>query len=110
MESRKGQKMKNTKQPTYWEMLDTAHPEWVSGVVALANWSHSCDYPTPMTFFLDLIGYSEEHFGEKLCKGIPDHLDYLELDYLADAIKEYSARPLDVHSWVSLLMAKEQEL
>lgn len=93
----------------YWQMLDQDHPEYVSEVVALANWSHNCDYPTPMSTYLDLIGWSEAELGENLCKDTPNRLGYLELSYLADALQEYTKRPTDVYEWVTELMKEEME-
>ena len=40
----------------------------IDAVDDLFSWSVNCNYPTPATLFLDLIGYSEEQFGERLCK------------------------------------------
>jgi len=94
----------------YWEMLDTDHPEYVTDVVGLANWSHNCDHPTPFAVFLDLIGWSETELGENITGNkLPNRLGYLELDYLAGALVEYSKRPNDVHQFVTQLMQEEME-
>lgn len=92
----------------YWEMLDTDHPEYVVDTVGLVNWSHNCSHPTPFALFLDLIGWSETELGENITSKLPT-LGYLELDYLAGALVEYSKRPQDVHQWVNQLMREENE-
>lgn len=91
----------------YWDMLDTKHPEYVKEVVALINWSHNCDYATPFDVFLDMTGWSETEIGVNICKTIPNNIGYVELSYLADALKEYVKRPNDVHQWISELMREE---
>lgn len=77
-------------------------------IEALYNWGLNYDYEkNPFTFFLDLIGYSEENFGEKLVpKAV---LDYLGLDYLADALKEFVTRPLDAENYIRELLAEEEK-
>jgi hypothetical protein len=63
---------------------------------------------TPYHLFLDLIGYSDEHFGESLYKGNPANvLGFMELDYLGDALKEYANNPQAVEDWIDLLMEAE---
>jgi hypothetical protein len=53
--------------------------------------------------FLDLIGYSDNHFGEPLVKDASKVLGYLEIDYLGDALKEYAKNPDDVLKWIEQL-------
>jgi hypothetical protein len=88
---------------TYWEMLDTEHPEYVSELVSLINISTNYDAPTPIAVFLDLIGYSEEYYGEPIVLSQVKRMDYLSLSYLADAVQEYVKRPLDVIEWYNKL-------
>jgi hypothetical protein len=90
----------------YWEMVDTGHPDYVTEVVALINWSENCESPTPLCLFLDLVGWSETQLGDNLCQKMPD-LGYIELDYLADALKEYAKKPTDVYNWLCELMEEE---
>jgi hypothetical protein len=73
---------------------------------ALFEWSRNYDAgKTPATVFLGLIGYGEEEYGEaiEIPQGVA--LGYLELDYLADALKEYAINP----SWVSEAIAEMLE-
>ena len=93
----------------YWKMLDTEYPDYVREVVTLANWSQNHDYPSPMTLYLDLIGYSESELGERLCADKMPNLGFLELQFLGDAIKEYSDKPHEVYEWVCRLMEEESE-
>jgi hypothetical protein len=76
------------------------------GIEDLYNWGRNYDYTqNPFTFFLDLIGFSEENYGEKL---VPKaNLDYLGLDYLADALKEYVVRPGDAETFIQALLDSE---
>jgi hypothetical protein len=76
------------------------------GIEALYNWGTNYDYEqNPFAFLLDLIGFSEENYGEKL---VPKaNLDYLGLDYLADALKEYVVRPDDAQTFIQALLDAE---
>jgi hypothetical protein len=65
---------------------------------------------TPYHIFLDLIGYSDEHYGESLYKGEPRAvLGYVELDYLADALKEYATNPQCVSDYIDLIDNADRE-
>jgi len=87
-----------------WEFLElpnTHAPE----AQALYEWGLNCNRDSnPFLVFLDLIGWSEEHYGEHLVMGSFGSLGYLELDYLADALREYANRPHEVTAWVTELM------
>jgi hypothetical protein len=76
------------------------------GIEALYNWGLNYEYAqNPFAFLLDLIGFSEENYGEKL---VPKaNLDYLGLDYLADALKEYVVRPDDAQTFIQALLDSE---
>ena len=91
-------------------LIDNA-PEFVAATCGLMSWSENYDYPSPGTLYLDLIGYSEEEFGAPMCEmsTITQKLGYLELDMLADALKEYARRPQDVYAFVSELMSADEE-
>lgn len=91
-----------------WEYLDTPR-HGCEDVRALANWSTNYDVRTgtPYQVFLDLIGYSESNYGERIVDNPTRVLGYLELDYLADALKEYAIRPRDVEAWIDGLMEAE---
>lgn len=91
---------------TYWEMLDTEHPSYVTHLVALINLSHNYDGATPLHAFLDMVGFSEHEYGISLCGEMPT-LDYMSLDYLANALQEYVVRPHDVLDWYRQLQAKD---
>jgi hypothetical protein len=87
------------------EMLKT---EKFASIAALYNWGLNYDYAqNPFSFLLDLIGFSEENYGDKL---VPKaNLDYLGLDYLADALKEYVVRPDDAQTFIQALLDAEIE-
>jgi hypothetical protein len=94
---------------TKLEDLQENPPEYARGVNNLLTWSANYDHPTPAALFLDIIGYSDEEMGEPLfdLKVIPQRFGYLEIDQLADALKEYAARPTDVMEYVSAYLGAE---
>jgi hypothetical protein len=74
----------------------------------LYNWGTNYDYEqNPFTFFLDLIGFSEENYGQKLAQKAV--LGYVELDYIADALKEFVIRPSDAETFIQALLDSEIE-
>ena len=90
----------------FWNTLEKP-PTYGKDTAALMEWSLNYDFPSPMSLFLDMIGYSEEELGERLCADKWPGLGYLELDYLADALKEYAHRPLDVYALAERLVNEE---
>lgn len=75
----------------------------------LFNWSQNFDFPTPASLFLDLIGYSEEEFGERLCGDRLPPLGYKEHHVLGWALLAYAHRPSDALEQVVELLAAEAE-
>lgn len=103
--------MTTTTQKSFWELLETP-AENVESVTELIQWSMNYDLAkgTPYHIFLDLIGYSDEHFGGQLFKGNPrDVLGFVEIGYLADALQEYATNPQQVSDWIDLLDEAERE-
>ena len=95
---------------SFWDLIETPADN-VCEVTNLIHWSMNYDgrKGTPYHLFLDLIGYSQENFGDTLFKGNPrDVLGFLEIDYLGDALKEYANNPQAVEDWIDLLMETEQ--
>ena len=82
-----------------YELIETA-PDYASETARLVDWSENYDFPSPASLFLDLVGFSEEHFGENLTSQKMPSLGYLEIDLLAKALTEYATRPNDVYEWV----------
>ena len=77
-------------------------------IVGLYNWSLNYEAGKgPMTLFVDLIGYSEEQIGAPLYDLTNPQLGYLELDYLADALKEYARIGQDAYDFVVSLLDAE---
>jgi hypothetical protein len=83
-----------------YDLLE-ASAENTEAVAKLISWSENYDFPTPASLFLDLIGYSEEEFGDRLCREDLPNLGYLELDMLADALKQYADTPMAVYDFVA---------
>ena len=104
--------MTTTTTPTFWDLLENP-PVQAAETAALLSWSLNFDHSkgaTPYTVFLDLIGYSDENFGSPLSSydKIPQVLGYMELDYLADALKEYANNPRTVEAFINDISEAEE--
>ena len=76
----------------------------------LVDWSQNFDLVsgTPYQVFLDLIEYSADLSGELIVKNLKEiPLGFLELDLIANALKEYAKNPNDVLKWIEQLNALE---
>jgi hypothetical protein len=72
----------------------------------MISWSSNYDFAkSPIACFLDMIGFSEEHFGQRMFRG--GALGYLELDMIGWALIEYSDHPQDVEDFISAFMEAE---
>ena len=103
--------MTTTTNKSFWELLETPAIE-TSNTADLILWSMNYDIKTgtPYHIFLDLIGYSDENYGENIFKGrVSSVLGYMELDYLGDALKEYATNPQAVNDFIDSLTAAELE-
>jgi hypothetical protein len=99
----------NTEELDFFDLIENA-PENLQGVARLASWSTNYDTRTgtPFGVFLDLIGYSEEEFGENLVSKPQRVLDYIGTDHLADALRNFADRPNDVRDFVQKLILAEK--
>lgn len=96
--------------PDFWEMLDNP-PAHCEPVAHLYNWAFSQEWGT-ITLFADLIGCSEEEFGERLWIHDARRLEtlgYLELSYLADALQAYAHYPEQVRHYTAKMLRAEVE-
>ena len=97
--------MNATKQ-TIWDLLENPKPnqEHTAGLI---SWSMNYDLKTgtPYHLFLDLIGYSMDNYGAPLfnLSNVQQVFDYMELDYLADALKEYASNPQSVIEFIEAI-------
>lgn len=91
-----------------WALLEQDDPK-ARAVQSLYSWSLNYDAGKgPFALFLDLIGWSEEEFGDTIWQGKPSSgLGYVELSKLADALQEYATRPQYITEYVGALMAAE---
>ena len=91
-----------------WQMLESP-PKQVEAIASLFSWALNCENGKPWTLFIDLIGWSMENYGHNISNvsDLSDGLGYMELDYLADALKAYADRPQLVEEWVTELMGAE---
>jgi len=76
-------------------------------VPRLYAWSDRQQYPTTMTLFLDIIGWSDEYFGGKSKEPMPE-LGYLEADLLGLALVEYSNNTEKVYEYLSSTLLHNQ--
>lgn len=93
----------------FWDLIETPADN-VCEVTELIHWSMNYDISkgTPYHLFLDLIGYSFEHFGSRLYQGEPRAvLGFMEMDLIGKALIEYSSNPQAVEDWIDLLMEAE---
>ena len=90
------------------ELLDNA-PETLSRIARLWSVSSNYEYPTPATIFIDLIGYTEEEFGEPLTtmKEAVQRLDFVALGLIGQALDEYTDRPGDATAFIRQLLESE---
>jgi hypothetical protein len=94
-----------TEEISVWDYLEIPHDN--DETQALYSWGLNCDRSgNPFLVFLDLIGWSVDNFGEPFMDKATT-LGYMELDYLADALKEYADNPERVRAWVDGLMNTE---
>lgn len=87
----------------FYELIENAVGT-VSETANLFEWSENYEFPSPASLFLDIIGYSEDEHGERLCQDKFPLIGYLEAGYLADALQEWSLRPHEVRDFVDELM------
>jgi hypothetical protein len=95
--------MMETTNDTYAELLEIAGPK-LAPIVEL--WHLSTNYwaSPPYVKFLDLIGYTTEHFGTTLYETGPNaKLGHTELDYIADALKCWAVRPVDAEALIDTI-------
>jgi hypothetical protein len=75
----------------------------LDAVEALAVWSESCEQPTPYALFLDLIGWSEEQYGCRLCSESMPALGYVEAYKLGKALEAWADHPREVEEHLTEL-------
>lgn len=75
---------------------------------ALYNWTLNYEAGKgPFTLLVDLVGYTAEEYGEPLYNLQNAQLGYLELDYLADALKEYADKGQDAYDFIVRILEAE---
>ena len=80
------------------------------GIQNLYSWSTNFSFPSPFSVLLDLVGYSEEEFGEPLVQGdISSILGYKELNLLGLALQEYADDPGRADDMIRFLLFCESE-
>lgn len=91
------------------EWASDNRPDYCEGISDLYSWSSNYPDMKPFRKFLDLVGYSAEHYGSPLdnWKEPSEALGYLELGKLGRAISEWADRPTDCEAFVSELLDVE---
>lgn len=100
-----------TKKLTVEELLDDTETDYLDPIKDLYSESSNYEPVKPFIFFLDLIGYSKEEFGENSYKveDIQEVLGYHELGALGEALITYSDRPSDTLDLIEKLLSAENE-
>lgn len=82
------------------------HKAKFPSICELYEWSQNYDFPSPMSYFLDIIGYSENEFNDTLgdWKQVNKHINLWELDFIAKAILEYSNNSEDAYEVIKELV------
>ena len=93
--------------------LQEACPTYAENVGELYHWASNYNNFSPFRKFLDLIGYTEEMYGEEVPLANWERpsfeLGYVELGKLGEALTEYANRPEDVTRFIAELLEVEQE-
>lgn len=93
--------------------LEEATPTYAECVGELYHWSSNYNNFSPFRKFLDLIGFTEEMYGEggtlSNWERPSFELGYVELGKLGEALSEYANRPEDVTRFIAELLEVEQE-
>lgn len=73
--------------------------------------SDNYDFPSPLTLFFDLIGYSKEEYGLNLTtlEQVEARLGYYELGSLGEALVAYSDRPEETLRLIQDLVEADQD-
>lgn len=93
--------------------LEEACPTYAENVGELYHWSSNYNNFSPFRKFLDLIGFTEEMYGEEMPLSNWERpsfeLGYVELGKLGEALSEYANRPQEVTRFIAELLEVEQE-
>jgi hypothetical protein len=101
--------MSTIEKPDFWQLIEQA-PEQLRGVATLVRYStnYEIEKGTPFLVFLDLIGYSQDNYGENQVKEPWRVLDYLAISCLADALQEYATTPIQASDYIDELLSADR--
>ena len=91
------------------DRISLSYDEARSLVDDLWSWSTNYSFPSPASLFLDLIGYSQDEYGERLCSEVMPDLGWEEQHRLGWALLAHAHRPADVLERVGELLTDEME-
>lgn len=88
-----------------YDLLEKESATKLEPICKLYFWSENFEGSSPFGVFLDLIGYSNDYFGGTLTTwaSLQSVLGFMELDYLADALKVFASHPMDVEDFIGRL-------
>lgn len=89
------------------DSIRTTRQETCDAIEDLFHWSENFEFPTPASLFLDLIGYSEETLGCRLCDDKAPTLGYLEHHKLGLALVCFADHPSTGWDTVERLLTVE---
>lgn len=90
-------------QPEVWDFLARENTT-AKAAQRLYEWGLNCNADSnPFCLFVDLIGWSSDHLGGNIRESYGS-FGYIELDRLADALKEYADQPREIEDWITELM------
>lgn len=92
-----------------WEFLELHDETRFQDLAELGSLSMKFDFEDgPYLAFLDLIGYSQDNYGSTMYRWDTNRMGYLELNYVADALKLYTIDPSGVLDWITELNELDQ--
>ncbi len=94
---------------TKLEAIVEANTEKFPEILDFYEWSLNYEYPSPFSYFLDLIGYSSEELEDTLgdWSKVQEKISYLELSYFAEALTEYVKNPDPAYKLIQELVEVE---
>lgn len=100
--------------PSGWELMERI-PTAYEPLVDLLSWSMNYERGSiadPWNWFLDLVGFSQEHYGERISPAFYrpsdfDGLGYVELWKLAEALTAWANDPEGCESVTLVLVGAE---
>lgn len=89
-----------TQNETIWDELENPA---IESIAELYSWGLNHElHLNPFFIFCDLIGWTEERWGEPFARG--GCLDFVGADYVANALRDWATKPNDVNDYIGKLI------